>query len=97
VQYTCVQYKLTVGLHYFNPVQLMQLTEVISTEHTDPAVFELTKQWSNSLGKTSVACGDTPGFIVNRLLVPALAQAMLLVRIACSMAFVLCNYRKFFF
>lgn len=68
------------GLHYFNPVQLMQLTEVIATEHTDPAVFELTKQWSNSLGKTSVACGDTPGFIVNRLLVPALAQAMLLVR-----------------
>ena len=60
-------------------VQLMRLTEVIKTEHTDPAVFALAMDWSNSLGKTSVACGDTPGFIVNRLLVPSLAQAILLV------------------
>ena len=53
-----------VGLHYFNPVQLMRLTEVIKTEHTAPEVFDLCMAWSNSLGKTSVACGDTPGFIV---------------------------------
>ena len=70
---------MSVGLHYFNPVQLMRLTEVIKTNHTDPAVFDLALNWSNSLGKTSVACGDTPGFIVNRLLVPSLAQAILLV------------------
>ena len=69
---------LPVGVHYFNPVQLMRLTEVIRTEHTDEAVFALTKAWSDSLGKTSVCCGDTPGFIVNRLLVPALAQAVLM-------------------
>jgi 3-hydroxyacyl-CoA dehydrogenase len=68
-----------VGLHYFNPVQLMRLTEVIKTSHTSPEVFQLALKWSNSLGKTSVACGDTPGFIVNRLLVPSLAQAILLV------------------
>jgi 3-hydroxyacyl-CoA dehydrogenase len=68
-----------VGLHYFNPVQLMRLTEVIKTDHTDPAVFDLAMSWSNSLGKTSVACGDTPGFIVNRLLVPSLSQAILFV------------------
>jgi len=67
-----------VGLHYFNPVQLMRLTEVIKTDYTDPAVFALTKAWSDSLGKVSVCCGDTPGFIVNRLLVPALAQAVLM-------------------
>jgi len=67
-----------VGIHYFNPVQLMRLTEVIRTEYTDEAVFALTKAWSDSLGKTSVCCGDTPGFIVNRLLVPALAQAVLM-------------------
>jgi len=68
-----------VGLHYFNPVQLMRLTEVIKGDHTDPNVFKLTKEWSDSLGKTSVACGDTPGFIVNRLLVPALVQGILMV------------------
>ena len=67
-----------VGLHYFNPVQIMRLTEVIRTSHTDPAVFALAKSWSDSLGKTSVACGDTPGFIVNRLLVPSLAQGILM-------------------
>lgn len=54
----------------------MQLVEVIRTDKTDPAVFDLTKKWSDSLGQISVACGDTPGFIVNRLLVPALAQVL---------------------
>lgn len=68
-----------VGLHYFNPVQLMKLTEVIRSDVTDPAVFALAKHWSDSLGKVSVQCGDTPGFIVNRLLVPALAQGILMV------------------
>ena len=68
-----------VGLHFFNPVQLMKLTEVIRTDATDDGVFALTQSWAQSLGKTTVSCGDTPGFIVNRLLVPSMAQAILLV------------------
>jgi 3-hydroxyacyl-CoA dehydrogenase len=68
-----------VGLHFFNPVQLMPLVEVVRTSVTDPNVFELTKSWVGAVGKTAVSCSDTPGFIVNRLLVPYLAQAILMV------------------
>ncbi len=68
-----------VGVHFFNPVQLMKLVEVISTSYTDPAVFSTAFQWVQDIGKVPVKCGDTPGFIVNRLLVPALMQAMLMV------------------
>jgi 3-hydroxyacyl-CoA dehydrogenase len=68
-----------VGLHFFNPVQLMQLVEVVRTDQTDDAAFEKAFLFAESLGKTAVKCNDTPGFIVNRLLVPFLAQAMAMV------------------
>lgn len=68
-----------IGLHFFNPVQLMQLVEVISTPHTDPKVTKLALEYVTSLKKTPVECSDTPGFIVNRLLVPFLAEAMAMV------------------
>lgn len=68
-----------VGVHFFNPVQLMKLVEVIRTDETDPAVFERAYNWVSDIGKVAVSCGDTPGFIVNRLLVPSLMQAMLMV------------------
>jgi 3-hydroxyacyl-CoA dehydrogenase len=68
-----------VGLHFFNPVQVMKLVEVVRTDTTDPAVFAACKDWVVSVGKHPVSCKDTPGFIVNRLLVPALAQAMLML------------------
>ncbi|RHY31671.1 hypothetical protein DYB32_003253, partial [Aphanomyces invadans] len=55
-----------VGLHFFNPVQLMKLVEVVKTDVTDPNVFDLAKRWTLSVGKTPVSCKDTPGFIVNR-------------------------------
>ncbi|KAI9916856.1 hypothetical protein PsorP6_018139 [Peronosclerospora sorghi] len=67
-----------VGLHFFNPVQLMKLVEVVRTDATDPQVFEACKQWVLDIGKHPVSCNDTPGFIVNRLLVPYLAQAIAL-------------------
>ncbi|CAM9636817.1 unnamed protein product [Pylaiella littoralis] len=67
-----------VGLHFFNPVQLMKLVEVVRCEATDSAVFEECKSWARTIGKQPVSCVDTPGFIVNRLLVPALAQGMLM-------------------
>lgn len=65
-----------VGLHFFNPVQLMKLVEVVRTDATDPAVFDACKKWVNDIKKHPVSCVDTPGFIVNRLLVPYLAQAV---------------------
>jgi len=68
-----------VGVHFFNPVQLMKLVEVIRTDHTDEAVFQKCLAWVKDIGKVGVSCRDTPGFIVNRLLVPNFAQAMLLV------------------
>jgi len=68
-----------VGLHFFNPVQMMKLVEVISTTHTNPSVMQEVVDFGNSIGKTTVTCGDTPGFIVNRLLVPFLTQAMAMV------------------
>lgn len=64
------------GLHYFNPVPLMQLCEVITTQATAPSVREAVTALVRAQGKTAVHCADSPGFVVNRLLVPFLAQAM---------------------
>ena len=68
-----------VGVHFFNPVQIMKLVEVIRTDHTSPKVFDQVYDWVNHINKTPVSCGDTPGFIVNRLLIPSLIQAMCMV------------------
>ncbi|CAB9501030.1 Fatty acid oxidation complex subunit alpha [Seminavis robusta] len=67
------------GVHFFNPVQLMKLVEVIKAEETDQAVFDKCYAWVSEIGKVPVSCGDTPGFIVNRLLVPSFIQSMLMV------------------
>lgn len=69
----------TVGLHFFNPVQMMPLVEVISLKTTLPEVTDALMAYVSKLQKTPVQCGDTPGFIVNRLLVPYLAEAMFMV------------------
>jgi len=68
-----------VGLHFFNPVQIMKLVEVIRTEHTSQESFESIMSYGKKIGKTTVSCGDTPGFIVNRLLIPYLSQALCMV------------------
>lgn len=64
------------GLHFFNPVPLMKLVEVIKTPMTSQKTFESLLDFSRALGKHPVACKDTPGFIVNRLLVPYLMEAV---------------------
>uniref|UniRef100_A0A9L0TEK4 Cytochrome P450 family 2 subfamily U member 1 n=1 Tax=Equus caballus TaxID=9796 RepID=A0A9L0TEK4_HORSE len=64
------------GLHFFNPVPLMKLVEVIKTPMTSQKTFESLIDFSRSLGKHPVSCKDTPGFIVNRLLVPYLLEAV---------------------
>src|ERR1700692_1791426 len=59
-----------VGLHFFNPVPVMKLVEVVRTIATDPAVYEEMVAFGAKLGKTPVRAHDSTGFIVNRLLVP---------------------------
>ena len=65
-----------VGLHFFNPVPVMKLVEVVKTIATDPAVYEEMVTFGAKLGKTPVRANDGGGFIVNRLLVPYLLDAI---------------------
>jgi len=64
------------GLHFFNPVPLMQLVEVIKTVVTEPAAVEVGLEFARKLGKTPILTTDRAGFIVNRLLVPYLLDAV---------------------
>jgi 3-hydroxybutyryl-CoA dehydrogenase len=65
-----------VGLHFFNPVPVMKLVEVVRTIATEPAVYEEMIAFGAKLGKTPVRAHDSTGFIVNRLLVPYLLDAI---------------------
>ena len=68
--------KRFVGMHFFNPVPLMKLVEVIRTIVTDEAVYEQVIAFGKRLGKVPVRAGDKTGFIVNRLLVPYMLDAI---------------------
>ena len=65
-----------VGLHFFNPVPVMKLVEVVRTIATDPEVYEEMIAFGGKLGKVAVRANDSTGFIVNRLLVPYLLDAI---------------------
>ncbi len=65
-----------VGLHFFNPVPIMKLVEVIRTIATEASVFDEVVAFATKLGKTPVRTTDNTGFIVNRLLVPYLLDAV---------------------
>ncbi len=65
-----------VGLHFFNPVPVMKLVEVVRTIATDAGVYEEAVAFGAKLGKTAVRAHDSTGFIVNRLLVPYLLDAI---------------------
>lgn len=65
-----------VGLHFFNPAQVMKLVEVIRAITTAPETFDTALAWANSLGKLTVQTRDNAGFIVNRLLVPYMLDAI---------------------
>ena len=61
-----------VGMHFFNPAPVLPLVEVVRTARTSDEAFETTFAFAQQLGKEPVACNDTPGFIVNRILIPLL-------------------------
>ncbi|HEY0004744.1 MAG TPA: 3-hydroxybutyryl-CoA dehydrogenase [Pyrinomonadaceae bacterium] len=65
-----------IGLHFFNPVPIMKLVEVIRTILTDEAVYEEAIEFGKRLGKVPVRASDKTGFIVNRLLVPYMLDAI---------------------
>jgi 3-hydroxybutyryl-CoA dehydrogenase len=65
-----------VGLHFFNPVPLMKLVEVVRTIATAPDAYETVFEFARKLGKVPVRTSDKTGFIVNRLLVPYLLDAV---------------------
>jgi 3-hydroxybutyryl-CoA dehydrogenase len=65
-----------IGLHFFNPVPLMKLVEVVRTILTDPNVYEEAIAFGKKLGKVPVRASDKTGFIVNRLLVPYMLDAI---------------------
>ena len=56
------------GLHFFNPVPVMKLLEVVRIPQTSDETYNAMSDWGQALGKATVECKDTPGFIVNRLL-----------------------------
>jgi len=68
--------KRFIGLHFFNPVPLMKLVEVVRTILTDEEVYESAVEFGRKLGKTPVRADDRSGFIVNRLLVPYLLDSI---------------------
>jgi len=67
------------GLHFFNPVPVMKLLEVVRIPETSDETFDAMVAWGKAMKKQTVDCKDTPGFIVNRLLVPYLMEAVRLV------------------
>ena len=65
-----------IGIHFFNPPQLMKLVEVIPGEKTAQGTIELTQEYVKSVGKQAVLCRkDVPGFIINRLFIPMVHEA----------------------
>lgn len=67
------------GMHFFNPVPMMKLLEMVKTIETSDETIEAARAFGEAIGKVVVICADTPGFIVNRLLIPLLLEAVKLL------------------
>jgi len=65
-----------VGLHFFNPVAKMQLVEIVNGEETDPEVSKRATQFANQIGRLPLPVKSSPGFLVNRILMPYLMEAV---------------------
>jgi len=68
--------KLVIGMHFFNPVPVMKLVEVVRGLATSQATFETVRDLATALDKTAVEVNDAPGFVSNRVLMPLLNEAM---------------------
>src|SRR5207253_6541325 len=79
IQQSLKQPERMAGLHFFNPVHKMPLIEVVRAPATAAHTLAELCSWAIKLGKTPVVVKDSPGFVVNRILLPYLAEAVLLV------------------
>ena len=61
-----------IGMHFFNPAPLLPLVEIVRTERSSDEAVDAAYEWAEKAGKQPVRCNDTPGFIVNRILIPLL-------------------------
>jgi 3-hydroxybutyryl-CoA dehydrogenase len=66
-----------VGMHFFNPVPLMPLVELIRAEQSSPGTVEMVRATAEAFGKTVVEVADVPGFVANRVLMPMINEAIL--------------------
>lgn len=64
------------GIHFFNPVPVMKLVEIVRTETTSQPTFDLLCNFGKQIGKVVIPCKDTPGFVVNRLLCPYIMESI---------------------
>lgn len=65
-----------VGIHFFNPVHRMQLVEIVRGSHTSPQALDIALRFVKAIGKLPVMVNDSPGFLVNRILMPYLVEAV---------------------
>ena len=65
-----------VGMHFFNPAPVLPLVEIVRSELSDDDAFETAFAFGERIGKEPIACRDTPGFVVNRILIPVLNDAV---------------------
>ena len=68
-----------IGMHFFNPAPLLPLVEIIRAEQSSDAALSAAFEWAEQVGKQPVRANDTPGFIVNRVLVPTLNECIRLL------------------
>jgi 3-hydroxybutyryl-CoA dehydrogenase len=68
--------ELVIGMHFMNPVPVMQLVEIIRGQRTSDATTKQVMEWSTALGKTPVEVNDYPGFVANRILMPMINEAV---------------------
>ena len=69
-----------IGMHFFNPVPVMKLVEIIKGQATSEETFQVIKALSEKLGKTPISVNEAPGFAVNRILVPMINEAIFVLQ-----------------
>jgi 3-hydroxybutyryl-CoA dehydrogenase len=61
-----------IGMHFFNPAPVLPLVEVVRAERSSDEAVQFVREWAQAAGKRPIVCNDTPGFVVNRVLIPLL-------------------------